>query len=886
MDHRQNVFQVNTKQILMFTVLVTFLGMFFPPFVQHTSAQLEANSYAYLNQLPQESQSALGVTSGLSGGAASIKPTPGAGANDQCTAVPFKYGTPCFTWKFFGTSFASGICTGAGICTATAVTPFGAIGAGAVSGTISGFINIGLKAFSGGGTTGSTIPSYTSVNPYGQATCTGTRYISPVQTNDPCGLYIPTTPINTNPIDLTNPGGGSTTIDTNALISASLTVVPISGKAPLTVTFSVTDTSPSCGHPAIMLSAGDGTSAVVAIPATTACIKTPVTFTYTYGTAGTYSATLSNQATQQVIQTQIVTVTGSTNPGTGTVGSVSLSVTPTSGSAPLKVTFTVTDTTTTCPRSGVDLSAGDGSTSVEAIPASSRCGAVSSEQFTYTYTKTGTYNATIINKSTQQVIQTVVVTVGSGTLGDQTNATLNVLPTSGEAPLKVAFTVTDTTAVCPRSQIILSAGDGSNPVAALPGSTQCTRSDSVQFTYNYTTPGTYNATITNPNTAKVLHTAVVTVSPPSGTATPPQDTTNANLTVVPAFGTAPLNVQFTVTDTSTSCPRSAIMLYAGDGSQSVTALPATVTCTGIAPVSFNYTYRNVGKFQAEIANANTKQVLRSVLVTVSPGNPDTTVPPLTVTTPIDPRGTVNVSSSLLNLTNGTVNTAAAPPPVRRTVQSGTWGDIQILASGVTITAGGHDTDGRTGVAGFYGYNTVPGVTPQDLAKQMCAARPWANSSATSIIPPSFYDSICTTRGYKAGTAAPASNTGSASGTSSGSKTTAPSGTASTATKASDTKTSAATSTKATTPATPPVPARVFITAVPASIRIGGRTSVFWNAVGVKSCLLTSPDGSFNAKTIYGAASTVALTGETIFSIVCIKPDESQISNYVRVRLAI
>jgi len=32
--------------------------------------------------------------------------------------------------------------------------------------------------------------------------------------------------------------------------------------------------------------------------------------------------------------------------------------------------------------------------------------------------------------------------------------------------------------------------------------------------------------------------------------------------------------------------------------------------------------------------------------------------------------------------------------------------------------------------------------------------------------------------------------------------------------------------------------------------------------------------------------TVALTGETTFSIVCIKPDDSQISNFVTVKLTI
>ena len=158
---------------------------------------------------------------------------------------------------------------------------------------------------------------------------------------------------------------------------------------------------------------------------------------------------------------------------------------------------------------------------------------------------------------------------------------------------------------------------------------------------------------------------------------------------------------------------------------------------------------------------------------------------------------------------------------------------------------------------------------------MCAARPWGTSSAATVIPPSFYDSICTARGYKTSAATPASKTGTGAGAAT-SKSTASSSSA---------KTSATTSSPAK-PAAPTVPAKVYITAVPSSVKLGSRTSIFWNAVGVKSCLITSPDGSFGASTLYGAASTVALTGETVFSIVCIKPDDSQISNFVKVKLAI
>src|SRR3989344_2596467 len=65
---------------------------------------------------------------------------------------------------------------------------------------------------------------------------------------------------------------------------------------------------------------------------------------------------------------------------------------------------------------------------------------------------------------------------------------------------------------------------------------------------------------------------------------------------------------------STSCPRSEIILSAGDGSAPVTALPATVTCIGITPAVLNYTYRNAGTFTAFIGNASNKQVLKGVVI--------------------------------------------------------------------------------------------------------------------------------------------------------------------------------------------------------------------------------------------------------------------------------
>ena len=774
---------------------------------------------------------------------------------------------PCQAFK--NGAYVAGHCTTCYICQADTVTSISGQTILVGLGIVSAILNLGKQLFGPGtGVTGNSLNPYTSTNPYGQATCTGTRFISTVPTTNPCGVYIPTTSTTNPNINLSPIGGGTATVGTSGPAMATLSVVPASGPAPLSVTFTVIDTSTSCAHAAVSISAGDGTPSATAIPATSSCAgRTPQILTYTYRTAGTYSATITDQSTQEVLQTVTVTVTSGTT--TAGAASASLSVFPTSGAAPLAVTFTVTDTSTACSHAAITLSAGDGTAPVTAIPTTISCTGRTPQVFTYSYRTAGSYTAAITDQSTGQVLQSVPVTVTGTTTpdDDMTNATLTVVPASGSAPLKVTFTITDTSTACPRSEIALSAGDGSAPVTALQATSQCTGRAPVQFTYTYANAGTYKAEIANMSTQQILQSITVTV----GEAATPTDTTNATLTVVPESGVAPLNVKFTITDVSTSCPRSEIILSAGDGSAPVTALPATVTCIGITPAVLNYTYRNAGTFTAFIGNASNKQVLKGVVITVTPGNANTTQPPLTAPLTTPTASTVNVSSSLLNLANSG-NTAVAAP---RTVQSGTWGDIQANASGVTITAGAHDKDGRTGVGGFYGYDAVPGIQPQDLAKQMCAARPWGNSSATAIIPPSFYDSICTARGYKVGVAAPASS----AGTGAASKSSAPP-------SATKTPSKTATSTGPKGPTAVTVPPKVYITAVPSSVKLGSRTSIFWNAVGVKACLITSPDGSFSGNTLYGAASTVALTGETVFSIVCIKPDDSQITNFVKVKIAI
>jgi len=231
--------------------------------------------------------------------------------------------------------------------------------------------------------------------------------------------------------------------------------------------------------------------------------------------------------------------------------------------------------------------------------------------------------------------------------------------------------------------------------------------------------------------------------------------------------------------------------------------------------------------------------------------------------------------------SGTSPSAANIPSKPSGMQPGTWGDIQADLFGVTITAGAQYADGRTSVGGFYGYNAVSGVSPQNLAKQMCSARSWGTSSVATVIPPSFFDDICVARGYKKIAVIPATNT---AGTGAGTVKTA--GTASS--QISTAKNTDATNAKTPPPTLPagPVyvmpPPSVVISAVPARVRIGARSTIYWSAKGVTSCTETSEDGSFNGDTLSGGASTVALYGNTVFTITCKTPDGSDVTKSVMV----
>lgn len=180
-------------------------------------------------------------------------------------------------------------------------------------------------------------------------------------------------------------GGGCT-------LTCSASATPTSGAPPLTVNFTATANASGCtGTPEFHWNFGDGETSTEQNPS------------HTYQAEGTYNWSLT-----VIIENQTCTKSGiiTVSQGGGCVLTCDASASPTSGSAPLEVTFTATETHEGC--TGTPTFAwefGDGATSTEQNPS-------------HTYTTAGTYNWSLtVSVDGQTCSKSGSVTVTGGQLG-------------------------------------------------------------------------------------------------------------------------------------------------------------------------------------------------------------------------------------------------------------------------------------------------------------------------------------------------------------------------------------------------------------------------------------------------------------------------------------
>jgi hypothetical protein len=166
---------------------------------------------------------------------------------------------------------------------------------------------------------------------------------------------------------------------------------------------------------------------------------------YTVQVYGYANTTGASQGASGLLASGTLTVTGNNS-----IQSSILSATPTSGSAPLTVTFSGGGTGGN-PANGPFINFGDGSTNVQmgciSISAGGAC--AGSYTATHTYTSTGVFTAQVLSQATGGAIGTATVTVFSGQKGSSPSATIDQSSlNTGTASPTITGTASNTVAMC------------------------------------------------------------------------------------------------------------------------------------------------------------------------------------------------------------------------------------------------------------------------------------------------------------------------------------------------------------------------------------------------------------------------------------------------------
>jgi PKD repeat protein len=314
---------------------------------------------------------------------------------------------------------------------------------------------------------------------------------------------------------------------------------------------------------------------------------------------------------------------------------VAVSVSPTSGSAPLAVNASITSSAATgSVISSNSINFGDG-TVVNAATA------------THTYSASGTYTVTATATDNNNLSSTATATVTVAATLQPPTAKLTVTPTSGTAPLAVSASTagsTDPNTGGSITSTTINFGDG-------------TVVNTATASHTYSAAGTYTVTakVTDNNNLSSTATATVTVA---ATLQPP----TAKLTVTPTSGTAPLAVSASTagsTDPNTGGSITSTTINFGDG-------------TVVNAATASHTYSAAGTYTVTATVTDNNNLSSTVTVTVvvaapapppPAGQTTVTLGGVGYTTTAHPKIMLNPSliTSLQN-TSSTGKANAANPP--------------------------------------------------------------------------------------------------------------------------------------------------------------------------------------------------------------------------------
>jgi parallel beta-helix repeat protein len=397
---------------------------------------------------------------------------------------------------------------------------------------------------------------------------------------------------------------------TDAPPNIRLSVTPTSGPAPLRVSADASgstdaDTTPIASYE---FDFDDGT------------VKGPQagpSADHTYTASGTYRVRVTVTDTAGLASSSTVQVIAGDAPPTA-----ALTVTPSSGNAPLQVSADASGSTDTdaTPIDSYTFDFGDGTV------VGPRAGATAG----HTYTAAGTYTvrATVTDTAGLSSSATTQVSVNAAPDAPP-NAALTVTPSSGSAPLPVSADAgqsSDTDAT-PIATYRFDFGDGT-----VTDPQTVATSD-----HTYVLPGTYTVTVTVTDTAGLSSTATSDVTITAGDSPP-----SAALTVSPGSGTAPVQV---VADASASTdtdatPISSYRFDFGDGTVAGPQAGATAIHTYTA--TGTYTVRATVTDSAGLSSSATRQV--TVSAPDLPPSAALTVTPTSGTVPLSVTADASASS--------------------------------------------------------------------------------------------------------------------------------------------------------------------------------------------------------------------------------------------------